>query len=76
MEIAMATMTPLLASTIDFLNRTAFPALAASEANGGLGVALHVAAYQQSERAYAKRVYVTGIIEVTLTEVTGEAYGT
>lgn len=75
MDIAMAAMVPLLQNTIDYLNRTVFPQLAKSEADGGLGVALHVLAYQQSERTYARRVYVTAIIEVTLTEVAGESYG-
>ncbi len=76
MDVAMRAMAPLIQDTIDYLNRTAFPNLAQSEANGGLGVALHVRGYLQSERVYAKRVYVTAIIGVTLTEVAGEAYGT
>lgn len=75
MDVAMRAMVPLLQDTIDYLNRVAFPHLAQSEADGGLGVALHVLAYQQSERTYARRVYVTAIIEVTLTEVAGESYG-
>ncbi len=76
MEIAMAAMTPLIQDTVDYLNRTVFTQLAKSEGDGGLGVALHVLAYQQDERTYARRTYVTAIIEVTLTEVASEAYGT
>ncbi len=75
LDVAMKALTPLVQDTIDYLNRTAFPNLAKAEADGGLGVALHVLAYQQSERVYARRVYVTIILEVTLTEVSGEAYG-
>lgn len=76
LDTAMTAMTPLLQDTIDYLNRIVFPNLAKAEADGGLGVALHVLAYQQSERTYARHVYVTAILEVTLTEVSGEAYGT